>query len=141
MSDTDPQQIRGIRNNNPGNLDQGIAWDGLTNPQTDPRFCTFTTPQYGIRALAKTLIAYQQLHGLNTIRGIINRWAPPVENDTSAYVTNVSKRTGISPDTKIDVTSRGICTGLVEAIIRQECSDYTYPTAIVDEALTMAGVA
>ena len=49
---------RGIRNNNPGNLDKGAPWQGLVNNSSEPRFCTFKDPVWGIRALAVTLITY-----------------------------------------------------------------------------------
>ena len=37
-------------------------------------------------------------YGLNTIRAIITRYAPPVENDTQAYIQTISQKTGLSPD-------------------------------------------
>ena len=74
------QQLpRGIRNNNPGNIRHGANWQGL-NPNgriIDPAFCVFTAPIYGIRALAKVLINYKKIHGLNTVRQIVSRYAPP----------------------------------------------------------------
>ena len=42
---------------------------------------------------------------LYTIRGIISRWAPSSENDTSAYIANVSRLTGITPDEPIGIPS------------------------------------
>lgn len=81
---------RGIRNNNPGNLRHGSSWDGLAPTQTDPAFCQFTTMAKGCRALIKTLRTYVERHGLRTVRGIVNRWAPPVENDTGSYVRSVA---------------------------------------------------
>ncbi len=56
MSDALP---RGVRNNNPGNIRLGIAWNGLAPEQTDPDFCQFITPQFGIRALCIVLLTYQ----------------------------------------------------------------------------------
>jgi len=85
---------RGIRNNNPGNIRRnGDPWQGLAETQGDKEFFTFATPVYGIRALARTLITYQDRHGLRTIRQIISRWAPPVENDTESYVKAVTAAT------------------------------------------------
>lgn len=79
---------RGIRNNNPGNIRWGSDWKGLKKDgkQQDPSFCVFETPEYGIRALAKLLQNYQLLYGLNTPRKIINRYAPPTENETVSYI-------------------------------------------------------
>lgn len=38
---------RGIRNNNPGNLDKGSPWQGLVANPDEPRFCTFKDPVWG----------------------------------------------------------------------------------------------
>lgn len=92
---------RGIRNNNPGNIRHGSNWQGL-NPNSrniDPAFCVFTSSVYGIRALAKVLINYKKIHGLNTVRQIISRYAPPNENQTTAYIQSVAKQLGVVPDT------------------------------------------
>lgn len=43
------------------------------------------------------LHTYQRRYGLNTITGLIRRWAPETENDTAAYIGAVSSRSGISP--------------------------------------------
>lgn len=91
------QRPRGIRNNNPGNIRHGANWHGL-NPdgrKIDPAFCVFTTSVAGIRALAKVLINYKRIHGLNTVRQIISRYAPPNENQTTAYIQSVAKQLGV----------------------------------------------
>ena len=91
---------RGVRNANPGNLRAvtGVQWLGQVGVD-DVGFAVFDTPQHGIRAMAKQLLAYQQKHGLNTIAGIINRWAPSVENDTGAYVADVASAVGVATPT------------------------------------------
>ena len=86
---------RGIRNNNPGNIRHGIDWDGLDEDQSkDEEFSQFSTPEYGIRAMFKILKTYDNKYNLNTIEGIINRWAPPIENDTESYIDFVSSKVG-----------------------------------------------
>lgn len=134
---------RGIRNNNPGNIDRNTTeWQGMADDQSsDPRFIVFKTPEYGIRALAKTLLAYQTKHHLDTIRGIINRWAPPVENDTGAYVKAVAADCGVKPDDHINVDRLAIMKPLVNAIIAHECSGYVYPDATINLGLHLAGIA
>jgi hypothetical protein len=131
---------RGVRNNNPGNLDQGTAWEGLAPVQTDPRFCVFTTPEYGIRALTTVLLTYQTVHNLRTIRTMITRWAPPIENDTLAYINFVAGRVGVSPDTVIDLHDIHLSKPMVAAIIAQENANFAYPDAILAAGLGMAGV-
>ena len=112
------QLPRGIRNNNPGNIRHGSNWQGL-NPNSrniDPAFCVFTSSVYGIRALAKVLINYKKIHGLNTVRQIISRYAPPNENQTTAYIQSVAKQLGVVPDTIIDIEERGVLTVFIKAI-------------------------
>lgn len=95
---------RGIRNNNPGNIRiSSSPWKGKIprEKNTDGAFEQFYTPEDGIRALMITLRSYIHKHKKDTIRKIINRWAPTCENDTAAYINTVSKRTGIGADEKI----------------------------------------
>ncbi|MFT0533157.1 hypothetical protein ACMHYJ_10090 [Castellaniella hirudinis] len=138
---------RGVRSNNPGNIRHGDPWQGLAKKQPDPAFATFTSAAYGIRALARTLITYQDKHGLNTVRGIISRWAPPVENNTPAYVNAVAKQVGVGPDAQIDVQQYKVLRPLAEAIIRHEngqgpldTPNTWYDQATIDKALELAGV-
>ena len=95
---------RGIRNHNPGNLRRSSdPWQGLAAEQTDAEFFQFASAKWGIRALARTLIAYQDRVGLKTIQQMIGRWAPPNENDTGAYVRAVAASVGVGEDDEIDV--------------------------------------
>ena len=85
------------------------------------------------------LLNYQRLHGLNTVRKIINRFAPPNENDTGAYVNAVSKALNVGPDEAIAVEDR--LHGLVRAIIKHEngfaWSNY-YSDQQIDEGIRRA---
>lgn len=140
---------RGIRNNNPGNIDysERYRWQGLDAPPSDGRFCRFKSAADGIRALARTLITYQKKHGINTIRGIINRWAPPVENDTGAYVNQVAKACGLAADQALDVETYDHLAPIVKAIINHENGKPStakrtewYAQDVIDEGLRRAGV-
>lgn len=82
-------KTRGIRNCNPANLRKGCKWVGLSKRQDDAEFCVFDSMHYGVRALIKTLRTYVLVHGLTTIPEILNRFAPPSENDTAAYIKYV----------------------------------------------------
>lgn len=84
--------VRGIRNNNPGNIRWGDHWRGLVSEsqRTDKAFCQFVNAEYGIRAMMIILNHYHTQHGLNTLDGIIRRWAPPEENNTQAYIDGIS---------------------------------------------------
>lgn len=135
---------RGVRNNNPGNIDYvyGTNWQGQTGKEPGPggRFCMFSAPEYGIRALARTLLAYQDKHGLHTIREIIGRWAPGNENNTGAYIDAVSVSTGFNADTQLSLDSYAVMLAMCNAIIKQECSGYAYPSELMDKALHLAGI-
>jgi hypothetical protein len=139
---------RGIRNNNPGNIDYNpnTKWQGLAGLEDPPlnggraRFCKFIAPEYGIRALVMTLLAYQQKHDLHTIRAMIGRWAPGNENNTAAYIDAVEKDTGIKADTPIDMDSYAIAFGFATAVIKVECDQYVYPQAVMDKGLHLAGI-
>jgi hypothetical protein len=133
---------RGIRNNNPGNIDRNATkWQGMAADQSgDKRFIVFTSPQYGIRALARTLLTYQSKYRLDTVRKIINRWAPPVENDTGAYVAAVAKSCGVGPDDPVDCDEISIMLPLVKAIITHENGKNPYSDALILEGLHMAGI-
>jgi hypothetical protein len=137
-------QPRGIRNNNPGNIDRdGTKWQGMAPDQSsDPRFVVFTTPQYGLRALAKVLLSYQKVHGLNTVAQIITRWAPPGpdHNDTTAYIADVAGDVGVRSTDVIDVDNVEVMLPLVNAIVAHENANYRYPEAVVMEGLRLAGI-
>lgn len=135
---TDP---RGIRNNNPGNIDyheSSDPWLGLADPPTDGRFCRFTDPVYGLRAILKVLLTYQRQYGLKTVRGLINRWAPPGENDTDSYVQDVASYAGIGPDDEVDVSSRPTALALLARITYHENGVQPYPVSLLDQAITAA---
>jgi len=93
---------RGIRNNNPLNIRRTAKdrWQGLAAVQRDSAFCQFETMEWGWRAAFRLLTkTYYGKYQLQTIRTIANRWAPPGDyNDTEAYISNVSRLTGIAPD-------------------------------------------
>jgi len=131
---------RGERNNNPGNIRHGSNWQGLADQQSDTDFCTFTDPKYGFRALAKVLLFYQQRYGLDTVRGIISRWAPPNENNTDAYISAVAGKMGCDPDTHLDVRNYKEMYPLVDAITRHENGRNKYPRNVIDAGLALAGI-
>lgn len=81
---------RGIRNNNPANIRRSAdKWVGLSSVQADKAFFQFTNMTYGIRALIVTLHTYVYKYDLHTIDQIIKRFAPPVENQTDAYIHTI----------------------------------------------------
>ena len=139
---------RGFRNRNPGNIDfhAGNKWTGQVGIEPPPRnggrarFAVFDSHEHGIRALARLLENYQVKHNLRTVAGMIDRWAPPVENVTSAYVASVARAVGVGPHDPVDVTRYAVARPMVEAIIRKELGGCPYDAATIDEGLLRAGV-
>lgn len=133
-------QTRGVRNNNPGNIDYhaGNAWQGQLGIEVGvpkPRFARFDSPENGIRALGKLLLTYQDKYKLRTVEAIINRWAPSSENDTSAYVKAVERSTKTLPGATIDLRSYGILAGFAKAIIHHENGCDPYDDSVITEGI------
>lgn len=111
---------KGIRLNNPGNIEKGLNWKGLADIQPDKRFAAFISPEYGIRAICKLLRTYNKKYKIKTITGIINRYAPSHENPTDAYIKNIALWTGFKPKETLDLSDVDVLAQLAKAITRQE---------------------
>ena len=113
---------RGIRNNNPLNIRRSKdQWKGMAEIQNDSAFVQFKSLKWGWRAAFYLLTrTYYHKYRLYTIRSIVNKWAPPSENNSKAYVENVSRLTGIDPDEALGIPSekpqRWIALGVAMAI-------------------------
>ena len=57
-----------MRNNNPGNIRLGDKWNGLSAHQDDGSFCQFDEVDYGIRAIYRTLVTYEDKYNIRTVR-------------------------------------------------------------------------
>ena len=137
MADGTKKLPRGIRNNNPGNIKLGTKWDGLADEQSDPVFCIFKEPMMGIRALTKILLTYRFTHKKYTIKDIIERWAPPSENDTEAYITYVSKEMNFKPTDKLDNSIEHYLP-LIKSIILMENGVQPYKDVLIVEGIYRA---
>ena len=126
---------RGIRNNNPGNIrvskDQ---WEGMTGD--DGAFVTFDSPESGVRALGKNLLSYGR-QGYDSIEKIINRWAPPNENDTKAYIDSVVASTGIPATQSLDLSDPDTLSSLAQAISFHETGS-RYDPEVYQKGVTRA---
>ena len=129
---------RGLRNNNPGNIRyDGTAWEGLASPPSDGTFFVFTSPVYGIRAMARVLTNYVGLDGVApTVTGLISRWAPPSENDTASYIADVAGKLGVDPNTTLDLGS--YLPELVSAIIAHENFYDPYDPSLIVQGVNLA---
>lgn len=133
---------RGEKNKNPANIvwTDKIHWQGQIPDfeRTDARFCQFETDVLGLRALCRALLNYQRLDGCKTLADVVNRWAPPVENDTGAYVVDVAVRTGIAAEEPLDLTVQTTLVNVARAIIWHENGRCTYDTTILTQAALAA---
>ena len=92
---------------------------------SDGRFCNTETPEHGIRALGRNLISYQR--GIDTVSEIINRWAPPSDNnDTAAYIKSVCAQLGVKADQPLDASNPDTLQALCAAIIKHENGSQPY---------------
>lgn len=111
---------RGIRNRNPGNIRRGnTRYKGETQG-SDTAFKSFVSMEWGYRAIFVLLHTYAVRHGLNTIRGMISRYAPAQENDTAGYIETVSKHSSIEANRQVDTLSAADMIPIVTAISRVE---------------------
>lgn len=137
---------RGERNNNPGNIDRNATqWQGMARDQRgDPRFVVFTAPLWGIRALVKVLITYSNKfdagtpRDIDTVREVVERWAPPSENVTAAYIRAVATALAVEPDQVIDLADADTLCSLTRAIIKHENGRCIYPSELIAEAVRLA---
>ena len=129
---------RGEKINNPLNIRLSDAhWLGKMSPSSDPDFEQFSSAEYGIRAGAKILLTYFKL-GIDTITGIIERWAPPSENPTAAYIENVCNRTGFDADAHLLLTSLDDLWPVIKGMIDQEQGEVIYSDEMIKNGCRMA---
>lgn len=138
VTSTSSSLPRGVRNNNPGNI-RGGNFQGITGKDADG-FDVFDSSVSGLRALFLNLKNYGAA-GFNTVRKIVNRWAPPAENLTDVYAQNVSLQTGYALDQALDLNDRDVARAIGLAIIRQENGQQPYGVLELETALTGAGYA
>ena len=89
------------RNNNPGNIRAGdfATSQGAIGKDKDG-FAVFPDEQTGDKAREKLLFEGKNYKDLS-VSAAISRYAPPSENNTGAYIADVSKAMGIDANTKM----------------------------------------
>lgn len=110
---------RGLRNNNPGNLNYAGQAGATREGGPGGRFAVFGNAQAGLNALANQLDIYRQ-RGINTVQGIIGKWAPPSENNTGAYINRVAQSLGVGAGDKINLGDPAVMSRIMSAIIQHE---------------------
>jgi hypothetical protein len=120
---------RGIRNNNPLNLEyrQGQGAVG-----SDGRFGVYSNMEGGVAAASRQLMLYQDRDHLNTIKGIINKWAPSSDNnDTDGYVKQVAGMLNVDPNQQIDLHDQNMMAALVMAMAKRETGKKLEPDVVL----------
>ncbi|EAA7255795.1 lytic transglycosylase domain-containing protein [Salmonella enterica subsp. enterica serovar Newport] len=111
---------RGIRNNNPGNLNFAGQKGATLESGPNARFASFPTMLEGIAALDRQVMLYLK-RGKNTIDQIIDIYAPSSDgNNTSSYKSYLSQYTGLGVKEKIDGSNFELMRKLVQGIINHE---------------------
>lgn len=126
---------RGVRNNNPGNIRKSKdQWEGAIGD--DGEFVTFDSPESGARAMAKNLMSYGR-QGYDSIEKIINRYAPPSENDTQSYIDSIVSATGIPATQSIDLTDHDTLVTLTQAMSFHE-TGHRYDPSVFQQGVSRA---
>jgi hypothetical protein len=112
-----------VRNNNPGNLRYYSRYAGPGGvlegaiPGPEGSFAQFPSPEMGMAAMQRQLQLDTQSRGM-TLTQFISKYAPPGDNnDTGAYIANMSRSLGIGPNDRIPPH---LIPQLQAAMIRQE---------------------
>lgn len=91
---------RAWRNNNPGNIIYGEFARKNGAIGKGGRFAVFPDEETGMRAIVALL---QTKNYINlTVSGAVSRYAPPFENDTTAYQKRIEQLTGIAVNTPMN---------------------------------------
>ena len=141
----DRTKARGIRNNNPGNLQKSrVKWQGKVIPSTDSRFEQFQNIHFGLRAMATDLTNDITLKKLDTLTKLTEVYAPRFENDTTSYISQIAIETGLNRNETINLTPE-LLFKIMKAKIRVEngrdsalISDNDIRSAILDMNPTTA---
>lgn len=111
---------RGLRNCNPGNIRRSkTRYLGEVTPSRDAAFKQFETMAWGYRAMFVLLDSYRR-RGYGTLRQMIARYAPLVENHTENYIRCVATWSDVDADEPLDTHDRATMLAVVAAMSRME---------------------
>ena len=127
-------QARGDRNNNPGNIIDSKYTQNLPGyVGGDGKFAQFATPQAGFNAQVGLIDKYNQ-QGINTVAGIVSKWAPQSENGASTqnYIATVAKDLNVDPNQPLDLTDKNLQATLARSMAGVELGHkYEIPTGAI----------
>ncbi len=111
---------RGIRNNNPGNLNYARQNGATKEAGENGRFAVFSSMRDGISALHRQIQLYLQ-RGVNTIDSIVNKYAPSSDgNNVQAYIQQLVGATGKGANETLSGDDQGTVFKLIRGIINHE---------------------
>lgn len=111
---------RGIRNNNPGNLNFANQSGATKEGGEGGRFAVFESMQHGIAALYKQLQIYFK-KGINTLSSIVKTYAPASDNNNvDAYISALTKATGKGANEVLDSGDTATMARLMKGIVDHE---------------------
>lgn len=110
---------RNWRNNNPGNIEYGNFSKSKGAIGSDGRFAIFPSYEAG-RAAKRDLLFGTSSYAGKTVSGAINRYAPPSENNTNAYIRSVTSAVGVTPDTPMSSLTAAQQDKMLDAMERVE---------------------
>ncbi|HEJ7993751.1 TPA: lytic transglycosylase [Serratia liquefaciens] len=132
---------RGIRNNNPGNLNY-VGQNGATlEKHATPRFARFNSAFEGFAALGKQIKAYYNgtskaagYQKLQSVEDIISRFAPASENNTQGYINKLSKMLGVGRGDSLNIHDPQVLATLMNGITQIENGKNPYAPEMVLKA-------
>ena len=113
---------RGLRNNNPGNLESNAWTASLPGYEgSDGRFAVFDSAADGNAALDRNLLSYAR-QGVSTPRTIAAKWAPGSEaaNNPASYGASIASALGVGQNDKVDLSDPDTRAKIAKAITRVE---------------------
>lgn len=111
---------RGIRNNNPGNLNYAGQAGATLESGEGGRFAVFESMQHGVAALYKQLQLYFK-RGINTLSSIVKTYAPASDNNNvDAYISALTKATGKGANEVLDSGDTATIARLMKGIVDHE---------------------
>jgi hypothetical protein len=117
---TDNRSPRGIRNNNPGNLNFAGQAGATKEGGENGRFAVFESMRDGISALYRQIQLYFS-RGVNTIESVVNKYAPADDNNNvQAYIKQLVGATGKQADEKLSGEDTETVFKLIRGIINHE---------------------
>ena len=86
------------------------------------------------------ILNYNRIYDINTVEGIIKRYAPSNENDTESYIAHVCKVGGFEKDEELNLTDKDVMISLLKGIILHENGVQPYSDELLEQGMSYAGI-